>query len=401
MVFVTRRSPRQLIEGEGAIEAIGTLSSQLGRRALVVVDPVIAAQPGYERIVASLDAAGVTHEAFVDVEPEVPIGVVADAVAAAERFEPDHMLAIGGGSVIDLAKATGAVLAHGGSPRDYVGENLVPGPIPPLIAVPTTAGTGSEVTPVAVLSDPDRALKVGLSSVHLVPAFAICDPLMTHGCPPSVTAFAGIDAVCHAVEAYTATVRSIGWREVVEGVSVGKNPVGDRYAREALQELIPNLPRVVDDGEDRAARASVMRGATAAGISFGHAGVGGPHALQYPIGALTKTPHGLGVGLLLPYVLTANRPAVDQELGELATCVGLEAHDPADAFIVMIVELLERIGVPTSLQAIGVERSQLRELAELASGVTRLLQNDRGDTSVDGLERVLDAAWQGDRGVLV
>lgn len=400
-MITTRRSPRQLIEGEGVRSAVGPLAAQLGKRALLIVDPAISQRPEYTEIVAALETAGVDHETFTDVRPEVPIELVAQAADVAERQQPQVLVAVGGGSVIDLAKAVGTVVTHGGSPSDYYGENQVPGPILPLIAVPTTAGTGSEVTPVAVVSDPDRALKVGLSSVHLVPAFSVCDPTMTHGCPPSVTAFAGIDAVCHAVEAYTATVRTVGWREVVEGVSVGKNPVGDRYAREALPALIANLPRVVDDGEDRAARAAVMRGATAAGISFGHAGVGGPHALQYPIGALTKTPHGLGVGLLLPYVLTANRPAVDQELGELATCVGLEARDPAEAFIVMIVELLERIGVPTSLQAIGVERSQLRELAELASGVTRLLQNDRGDTSVDGLERVLDAAWQGDRGVLV
>ena len=399
-MITTRRSPRQLIEGEGALAAVGPLAAQLGSCALMIVDPAISQQPVYGRITAGLDAAGVEHATFTDVRPEVPIELVAQAAEVAQQHQPQALVAVGGGSVIDLAKAVGAVVTHGGEPRDYYGENQVPGPILPLIAVPTTAGTGSEVTPVAVVSDPDRALKVGMSSVHLVPAFSVCDPAMTHGCPPAVTAHAGIDAVCHAVEAYTATVRPVGWREVVEGVSIGKNPVSDRYAREALQELIPNLPRVVEDGDDHVARAAVMRGATAAGISFGHAGVGGPHALQYPLGAATKTPHGLGVGLLLPYVLTANRPAVDLELEELAACVGVDGDDPADAFISTIVELLERIGVPTGLQDIDVERSSLRGLAELAAGVTRLLRNDRGDTSVDGLERVLDAAWQGDRRVL-
>ena len=393
----TRRSPRQLIEGEGTVDGIGTIAADLGNNAVVIADPVVAAQSGYARILASLDAAGVAVESFLDVEPEVPLELVDRAVAAARAAAPDLLIAVGGGSVIDLAKTVAAVLAHGGSPRDYYGENQLPGPVLPLIAVPTTAGTGSEATPVAVLSDPDRALKVGIASVHLVPAFSICDPQMTYGCPPSVTAFAGIDAVCHAVEAFTATVRPVGWREVIEGVSIGKNPVGDEHALAALQQLIPNLARAVEIGDDPHARAAVMRGATAAGIAFGHAGVGAPHALQYPIGAATKTPHGLGVGLLLPYALTANRPQIDPELTDLARCVGLEDDDAPDAFIAMTAELAERIGVPTNLRDIGVGHEQLRELAELASGVTRLLQNNRGDNTVDGLERVLEAAWAGDR----
>jgi alcohol dehydrogenase len=309
-------------------------------------------------------------------------------------------VAVGGGTVIDLAKVVAALLVHGGGPRDYYGENLVPGPVLPLIAVPTTAGTGSEVTTVAVLSDPERELKVGISSVHMVPAFAVCDPQMTYTCPPSVTAFAGIDAVCHAVEAYTATARETGWREVVEGVSIGKNDLADDHALRALAALAPNLPRVVEDGSNRDARAAVMRGATDAGVAFSHAGTAGPHALQYPLGAATKTPHGLGVGLLLPYVLTANRPGIDQELAELAECVGVAGGDPAEDFIEWTVELNGRIGVPANLQEIGVERDQLRRFAELTTTVTRLLQNNPGDNSVEGLERVLVAAWEGDRDLL-
>jgi alcohol dehydrogenase len=399
-VIATRRSPRQLIEGEGTIAAVGPLTSQLGRRALVVTDPVIADQPGYATIVASLADAGVETHAFVDAVSDVPLEVVDRCVTVAEEVDPDVVVGVGGGTVLDLAKVVALLRTHGGTARDYYGENRVPGPVLPLVAVPTTAGTGSEVTTVSVLSDPDRALKVGISSVHLVPDFAICDPEMTYSCPPSVTAFAGIDALCHAVEAYTGARRHTGWEEVVHGVSIGKNDVADDHALRAVTALGSHLARAVEDGEDREARAAVMRGATAAGVAFGHAGTAAPHALQYPIGAATKTPHGLGVGLFLPYVLTANRPLIEDELADLAACVGLDDADPAEAFIEWVVDLDRRIGVPLSLQDIGVARDELRGYAELASTVTRLLQNNPGDNSVEGLERVLIAAWEGDRDLL-
>ncbi|MEX2562307.1 MAG: iron-containing alcohol dehydrogenase [Nitriliruptoraceae bacterium] len=396
----TRRSPRQIIEGEGSVEAVGDLARQFGTRAMVLTDPIIAAQSGFATILDSLKRADVEVHQFDEAVVEVPVEVVDRAVARAREVEPDVLVAVGGGTVIDLGKVVAALLVHGGRPQDYYGENLIPGPVLPLIAIPTTAGTGSEVTTVAVLSDPDRALKVGISSVHLVPAFAICDPEMTYSCPPHVTAFSGIDAVCHAVEAFTAVAREIGWRQVVHGVSIGKNPYSDEHALRAMQDLGPNLARVVEDGSDKTARAAVMRGATSAGIAFGHAGVGAPHALQYPIGAATKTPHGLGVGLLLPYVLTANRPIIDGELVALADCLEVDGADRAEAFIEWVVDLNAGIGVPSSLRDIGVRREQLRGFAELAATVTRILQNDPGDTSVDGLERILIAAWEGDRTLL-
>jgi alcohol dehydrogenase len=396
----TRRSPRQLIEGDGAIQAVGPLACELGSRAFVVTDRVITQQAGFAAVTASLEEAGLVLDRFEDALSDVPLSDVERCLEHACRFRPDLIVAVGGGTVIDLAKVVAALLVHGGEPQDYYGENLVPGPVLPVIAVPTTAGTGSEVTTVAVLSDPDRELKVGISSVHMVPAFAVCDPQMTYTCPSSVTAFAGIDAVCHAVEAYTATTRETGWREVVEGVSIGKNDLADDHALRALAALAPNLPRVVEDGRDREARAAVMRGATDAGVAFSHAGTAGPHALQYPMGAATKTPHGLGVGLFLPYVLTANRPEIDGELTELADCIGVAGGDAAEDFIEWTVELNSRIGVPASLQEIGVERDQLRRFAELTTTVTRLLQNNRGDNSVEGLERVLVAAWEGDRDLL-
>ncbi len=263
----------------------------------------------------------------------------------------------------------------------------------PLAAVSTTAGTGSEVTTVAIVSDPERALKVGISSVHVVPDFSLYDPDFTMTCPPSVTAHSGIDALCHAIESFTAVRRDNDWRSAVEGASVGKNPAGDRSALEAVELLSECLPRAVADGSDRVARAAVMRGSTTAGIAFAHSGGGAPHALQYPIGAATHTPHGLGVGLFLPYVLAANRASIVEELDELAAVIGLASGGDV---ISWVIDFNARLGIPHELRSLGVERGQLRGLAEATASVTRLLRNDRGPGTVESLEEILIAAWEGD-----
>lgn len=390
----THRAPRQLLEGVGTRRTAGAIVRQYGRRAFVLSDPIIAAQPGFEQITESLREAGVEAAIHTEVSPEVPVEEVERTVEVARRFGPDVLVAVGGGSVIDTAKVVATLLEHGGVPSDYYGEQQIPGPVMPVIAVPTTAGTGSEVTTVCVLSDPVRSLKVGISSLHLLPVAAICDPELTLTCPPRVTAFAGIDAVCHAVEAYTAALRDVSIDDLVGTIFVGKNALSDRAALEALGELGPWLARAVEDGTDLDARAAVMRGATAAGVAFGHAGTAAPHALQYPIGAATSTPHGLGVGLLLPYALAAAADQMQDELSELADTVG--AGGDGEALLSWLVELRARIGVPHTLRELGVERGQLRGFAEAATGITRLLANHRGPQDADALEAILQAAWAGD-----
>lgn len=398
-VASTFRSPRQIVTGDGAVSAVGRLARQHGERAVVITDPIMAQQSGFDELRRSLDEAGVAVEVFAEDAPEVPLEVVERTRELVAGFEPAVLIAFGGGSVLDLTKVTAVMAAHGGHPSDYYGEGQVPGPVVPIIAVPTTAGTGSEVTPVAVVADPERALKVGLSSVYLIPEFAVCDARVTLSCPPAVTAHSGIDALCHAVESYTSPVRDPGWEELTSAVFQGKNPLSDALGRRAVAALAQHLPTAVEHGDDLDARRAVMQAATQAGLAFGHAGVGAPHALQFPLGSATGTPHGLGVGLFLPYVLTANRPAIETELAELAGVAGLDSDDP-DAFIAWVVELKARIGIPASLQELGVERSALRGMAETTSTIERLLKGNRGDNSIDGLERVLVAAWEGDRGRL-
>src|SRR5690606_21603860 len=170
----------------------------------------------------------------------------------------------------------------------------VPGPIMPLIAVPTTAGTGSEVTPVAVLSDSERTLKVGISSPFLIPTWSVCDPELTFSCPAALTAIAGADALTHAIEAFTAVRRDPVPSIAQERVFVGKNTMSDHFALSAITLLWEGLEAACEDNTDRSAREKVMLGATMAGLAFGVAGTAAAHAIQYPVGALTHTAHGLG-----------------------------------------------------------------------------------------------------------
>src|SRR5207302_7734368 len=182
----------------------------------------------------------------------------------AGRTAPRCMIGLGGGSSIDLAKLVALGVAHGEDLRSFYGEEQVPGPIAPVIAMPTTAGTGSEVTPVAVLTDPEAVLKVGISSRYLIPTYALVDPILTHGCPPSVTAHAGIDALAHAIEAYTAARRQLPLGS--DAVFVGKNSLSDALALVAVSNIAPNLPAASRDEPD--ARAAVAYGSLCAGLAF-------------------------------------------------------------------------------------------------------------------------------------
>ena len=251
-------------------------------------------------MVAQLEAAGLTVRVDSSTLPDVPVETAVASADAARDFAPDVVVGVGGGSCLDMAKCVAVLLAHGGKPQDYYGEFMVPGPVMPLIAVPTTAGTGSEATPVAVLSDSERQLKVGISSPHIIPTVSICDPDLTLTCPPALTAIAGADALTHAIEAFTAIRRNPAPGLAQERVFVGKNATSDQFALNAIGLLWEGLESACANGANTEARAKVMMGATLAGLAFGVAGTAAAHAIQYPVGALTHTAHRAGVACLAP-----------------------------------------------------------------------------------------------------
>lgn len=395
--FGTIRSPSELIFGNGQRRALGLVAKRLGQRALVITDPRLAADADFHTMMADLESSGLMVQIESGTLPDVPTESTVVAADAARAFAPDMVIGIGGGSCLDMAKCVALLLTHGGRPEDYYGELKVPGPILPLIAVPTTAGTGSEVTPVAVLSDSKRSLKIGISSPHLIPRAAICDPELTLSCPPSLTAIAGADAMTHAIEAFTATRRPVTPALTQERVFIGKNALSDQFALAAISLLWQGLETACTEGSNLAARAQVMQGATFAGLAFGVAGTAAAHAIQYPVGALTHTAHGAGVACLMPWVMEWNRPAIGAELEKMATAMGLA--DGA-AVIPAISSLFARIGIPPTLARLGLAEEQLDWVAEQSCGIERLIQNNPRPLDRNDMRKLLDAAFSGDAGMM-
>jgi alcohol dehydrogenase class IV len=400
-LFAAVRLPREILFGKGQRRVLPGIAAKYGRRALICTDERFAASEPFGEIVNALRAASIETFVYDRTLPDVPRDSVAICVSEARDFKPDMVIGIGGGSCLDMAKCAALLLTHGGKLQDYYGEFKVPGPTLPVIAVPTTAGTGSEVTPVAVISDPERTLKVGISSPHLIAAVALCDPELTATCPPSLTAVAGADALTHAIEAFTAAKRGTDPTLPQQHVFIGKSALTDHFALLAIKLLGRSLERAYRDGSDEDARADVMMGALAAGCAFGTAGTAAAHAVQYPVGALTHTPHGLGVATMMPYVMTYNLAAATAEIAEIGVALDLEPRDGgADAMARAAIEEIRRlflaIDITPNLAALGLPADKLEWAAEQALGIDRLIKNNPRPFDITAMRRLVKAAYDGD-----
>lgn len=395
--FGTIRSPRELIMGAGQRRALSRVASKLGRRVLLITDQRLATDGDFLAMLGELQNEGLETQVEDGTLPDVPTKNVIELAERSRGFKPDLVIGVGGGSCLDMAKCVALLLSHGGEPEDYYGELRVPGPILPLIALPTTAGTGSEVTPVAVLSDHNRSLKIGISSPYLIPTVAICDPELTLSCPASLTAIAGADAFTHAIEAFTATRRPVTAELTQERVFIGKNALSDHFALTAMSLLWQGLEAAYTDGGNLTARSQVMQGATFAGLAFAVAGTAAAHAIQYPVGAVTHTAHGAGVACLMPWVMEWNRPSIGPELEQMAAALGLP---DAMAVIPAISELFARIGIPPTLARLGLSEERLDWVAEQSCGIARLIQNNPRPLDRIDMRRLLDAAYWGDVSML-
>ena len=387
------RLPPEIRFGPGAVSTVAGTVLRLGHRVLACVDPVLAATAQFAAVRSELAERGAQVSVLSDVPAELPLAAVLAGAAQARAFGPDVVLGYGGGSALDLAKLMALLVTRPGPVSDLYGENQVSGPVLPVVAVPTTAGTGSEVTPVAVLSDPDRALKVGVSDPALIPRVAVVDPELTVGAPPRVTAHSGIDAFVHAVESLTAAERFTAWPDA-PGVFVGRNRLSSALALDAVELISGSLRAAVGDGGDLTARTSMALGSLYAGMAFGTAGTHLSHAVQYPVGALTGTPHGLGTGLLLPFVLEACAPAIGRELAQIGAAMGL-AEPTVPATLAAVRSLVTDVGIPGSLAEIGVRRDDLNRVVELSLGVTRLVGNAPVPATPALLGEIVTAAFEG------
>lgn len=396
--FGLLRLPGQILFGSGSRESLPVLAASLGQRVFVCCDPFMAATEDFRVVRDGMVAVGLDVSVYTDIVPELPVESVQIASAASHAFGPDLIVGYGGGSAIDLAKLVALLQVHAGPLSEYYGENRIPTPVLPLIAVPTTAGTGSEVTPVAVVSDSGREFKVGVSSPYLIPRHAIVDPELTLAVPATVTAHSGIDAFVHAVESFTASAHRPAWVSKLP-VFVGRNALSSLLGLEAIRLIGGNLRTAVREPQSQKARESMAYGSLLAGMAFGTAGTHLSHALQYPIGALSHTPHGLGTGLLLPYVLQACLPFAEHELaivGEALGVAGVTEAARARAAIAEIRLLVSDVCIPRTLTEIGIAHTQLPGIAALAMTVSRLVNNAPMRVSETTMGTILTAALNGD-----
>ncbi|MCP8968080.1 iron-containing alcohol dehydrogenase [Ectobacillus ponti] len=316
-----------------------------GDRLFIVTDP------GLERLglAAKLEhlfiRAGFVTEVFTQVRPNPRDTDCMAGGEAAKRFGADAIVALGGGSVIDEAKAIAILQALGGKPQDYAGRGNVPEDVVPIIAIPTTAGTGAEVTRSSVITDTERKIKFTIKDVRIAPALAIVDPVLTYDLPPHLTASTGMDALVHAIEAYTCKL---------------SNPIADGLALQAMKHIYPNLRRAVRDGSDEEARYEMMIGSTIAGMAFSHADVAAVHCMAEAIGGLYDTPHGVANSMFLPYITAFNASADMKKHANIARTIGIAPAAVSDEeatarLVAEMKQLAADIGIPSfsSLQEVN------------------------------------------------
>jgi len=418
-VFTYEATPFKF--GEGVTEEVGADLRRLGvNRALVVTDPHLASLGLPGRVAGYLEDSGVRAEVFPRVRVEPTDESWQEATEFARDRQVDGFVAVGGGSAIDTAKAANLYSSHPAEFLDYVNKPIgkglpVPGMLRPLVGIPTTAGTASECTTVAVVGLKALQVKAGISHRMLRPSLALLDPLNTLTGPPMVTASCGIDVLCHAIESYTA--RPYDERERPAHPAdrppfVGSNPVSDLWSAKSIELTSEFLVRAVRDGDDREARAGMMLACTYAGMGFGNAGVHLPHAMGYPIAGLVKAymppdypdthplvPHGMSVVLGAPAAFRFTAPSAPERYLDAARLMGTDVSEagPGDAGEVIagaISRLMREVGIPNGLSAIGYTASQIPDLVGGTLKQQRLLAQCRGPVTEEDLVGIFQNAME-------
>jgi alcohol dehydrogenase class IV len=393
-------SAGRIVFGSGASARIGNLIAPWNvRRVLLVSDRRLEQAGLVAHIEQPLADAGFEVSSFLDGEPEPGYATAHKAIQFAQSQTPDAVIGLGGGSNIDLAKIVAAAMTNGGRFQEFAGYDKFPQPPLPLACLPTTAGTGSEVSHAAVLTDTANQVKVSFQSQRLRPRLALVDPRLTLTCPAKATADSGIDALTHAIEAYTCVdYDKLDVPEDEPFPYEGKNPLGDCLAERAIRLIGEHLVAAVNEPQNLAAREGMALAATLAGLAFSNCAVAAVHALEYPLGGTLHCSHGAGNGLLLPHVMRFNLPARPREFARIAALLGesvdsLTESDAAERAVVAVQRLSRAIGIPQRIRDLGGTRAQLLEFARKAFGIKRLmLLNGRPATEAD-LLAILQAAY--------
>jgi len=383
--FVFNTTPAIVFEA-GSAARLGTLAAPLlARSVLFVTDAGLRGLGLCEPALESLRVAGASVTIFDGVESDPSRSTLLAAVEAGRSAGATGVVGLGGGSSLDVAKLAALLIGSGEDLDRAWGVGQASGPRLPLVLVPTTAGTGSEVTPVSIITVGEEE-KRGVSSPVILPDLAVLDPELTLGLPPAITASTGVDAMVHAIEAYASK-------------SANNNPLSRMLARHALRLLGANIEKAVIDGRDVEARGAMLLGSMLAGQAFANSPVAAVHALAYPIGGTFHVPHGLSNALVLPHVLRFNLPEAEKVYAGIAADAfpGLAAEADAGrrsaAFIEALAALSKRLGMPTRLRDVGIGETHLARLAADSMKQQRLLVNNpRAVGEADALA-IYGAAW--------
>ena len=367
--------PQEIIVGKGSLARLPEAAEKLGgKHGFIISGPHLNKMGIVASCSESLENAGIKVDAYTETEGNPSVETVEKAAAAFCKSGADFIIALGGGSPMDVAKAVGVVARYGGSITEYEGGDRVPGDIIPLIAIPTTAGTGSEVTAFSVITDHSRNYKLTVFSYKLIPAYAILDPELLTTAPVSVAAACGIDAMVHALEAY---------------ISKDASPFSDAMAEKALELIGKNIRRYVADRTDIEAAEAMITGSLFAGIAFSWARLGDVHAMSHPVSAYFDVPHGVANAILLPTIVEYNALADRGKYLKLFNYISLTPASEAEFEPFMLVDLLtelnEQFGIPGSLGEVGVTADKFDAMADDAMKSGNIAVNPRSTTKKDVL----------------
>jgi alcohol dehydrogenase class IV len=369
------RIPTRIIFGRGVALTVATPLQQVGaKRVLVVTDRGVRNAGLVAPIEERLGDAGFAYDVYDEVVPDPGVGEVQRCYERARDMGADAFVAVGGGSVIDTAKMAATLLTNGGSVLDYVGIDKVPKPAAPVVAIPTTAGTGAEITINSVIADPTQSKKLVIISPNATALFALEDPEMTRTCPPFVTAITGMDTLVHAIESF---------------VCKNAYPMTQALCLEAIRDVGRSLATSVSDGADMDARERMMRAVVSASLAFSNTRLGNVHAMALPLGGWCHVAHGAAVAVLLPHVMEFNRTAVPDAYATVGEALG--AKMDAQAAVKRVTALIEEVGIKPKLSDYGATEDAIPSMAKDAMQSGNILVNPR-ETRIADIEALYRAA---------
>lgn len=380
----TVTQPTQIQFGTGAISNLAeTVKSLNGSNVFIVVDPGIVAAGLISSITAPLKKAKIPFTVYDKVDPEPGLKLADKGTKIAKKAKCDCVVGVGGGSAMDVAKAIAILLTNGGKAVDYLGLGLIKKPGVPKIMVPTSSGTGAEVTFTAVFINEKTGSKGGMNGDPLYPDATILDPELTISLPPHVTAFTGIDALTHALEAYTSTQA---------------HAISEMYSLEAITLIADNLPAAYANGDNLEARSAMLMGSLLGGKALATAGVGLVHAMAYPMGGMFGIPHGLANAVLLPYVVDYNLIGNMEKFAILARVLGqntddLTLRESASLCVDALFDLNDDVGIPATLKDLDIPFDAIPKMAEIALTVTRPVENNPRKPSLKEVIAIYETAF--------